>query len=131
MKPTSLLDRRASSLLNRVRDDISHLRDDVASLLNHTTKRTIPNGAREIADQARTGARDFADQARNQLAVGGAYAASRFRDFRGQPRCQSASWVGGAVVVGLLAYGAYALYRHNCNCVADDESEDLDEVPEG
>ena len=123
MKSTPFQDRRASSLINRVRDDISHLRDDIASLLSHTTKNTFPNGAREIADQARSGARDIADHAKNQLAAGGAYAASRFRDFRGQPRCESTSWVGGAVLVGLLGYGAYALYRHNCNRLATGEEE--------
>lgn len=130
MKSNPFLDRRSSSLINRVRDDISHLRDDIASLLSHTTKSTLPKGAREIADQARSGARDFADQAKSQLAAGSAYAASRFRDFRGQPRYESANWVGGAVVVGLLAYGAFALYRHNCNCIANEE-EEVDDVAEG
>lgn len=124
MKSTPFQDRRASSLLNRVRDDITNLRDDIASLLTHTTKRTFPDGAREIADQARSSALDFADHARTRIAAGGAYAASRLRDFRGQPRCQTAGWVGGAALVGLLAFGAYALYRHSCDCAAaEDEIE--------
>ncbi|GAA5116856.1 hypothetical protein JIN84_18340 [Luteolibacter yonseiensis] len=94
-------DRRASNLLNRVRDDIFHLREDVGSLLSHTTKKTLPNGARELADQAKS-----------QLAAGGAYAASRLRDFRGHPPRQSAGWIGGALLVGVLAYGVYSLCQN-------------------
>lgn len=111
-------DRRANGLLNRVREDVSHLREDIGSLLSHTTKRTLPNGARELADQAK-----------HQLAAGGAYAASRIREFRGQPPRQSASWIGGAVVVGLLAYGAYALCRsYQASQSAEAEFEPEDEV---
>lgn len=122
MKSITFQDRRASSLLSRVRDDISHLREDIGNLLSHTTKTTLPQGAREIAGQARSGARDLADQAKGQLAAGSAYAFSRIRDFRGQPSCHSASWVGGAVVVGLLAYGAYAIHRHNRNIAAEEDA---------
>lgn len=121
-------DRRANGLLNRVREDVSHLRDDIGSLLSHTTKKTLPNGARELADHARHNAREFADHAKHQLAAGGAYAASRLRDFRGAPPRQSASWVGGAVVVGLLAYGAYALYKGAQERQARAEYEPEDEV---
>lgn len=111
-------DRRANGLLNRVREDVSHLRDDIGSLLSHTTKKTLPNGAREIADQAK-----------HQLAAGGAYAASRLREFRGYPPRQSASWVGGAVVVGLLAYGAYSLFRScQANQAASENYEPEDEI---
>ncbi len=130
MKSLTFQDRRASSLLNRVRDDISHLREDIGSLLSHTTRRTLPQGAREIADQARSGARDFAGQAKSQLAAGSAYAVSRLRDLRGQPRCQSASWVGGAAVVGLLAYAAYVIHRHNRNAAATVEEADLEGAAE-
>lgn len=113
-------DRRAAGLLTRVREDVSHLREDIGSLLSHTTKKTLPNGARELADQAKS-----------QLAAGGAYAASRLRDFRGQPPKQSASWIGGALVVGLLAYGVYALCQNACHSqrAADpDHYEPEDEV---
>jgi uncharacterized membrane protein YebE (DUF533 family) len=119
MNTTLFKDRRATGLLNRVREDVSHLRDDIGSLLTHTTRTTLPNGARELADQAKS-----------QLAAGGAYAASRLRDFRGQPPRQSAGWVGGVVVVGLLSYGAYLLWRDHCKCsqaVARDEMEPQDE----
>lgn len=133
MKSFPFQDRRASSLLQRVRDDISRLRDDVGTLLSHTTKRTIPTGAKEVVDQARSGGRELADLAKSQLAAGGAYAASRFRQLRRDESSygsQSASWVGGAVVVGLLGYAAYALYRHRCQCIEDECSEIEDEANE-
>jgi hypothetical protein len=107
-------DRRAAGLLNRVRDDVSHLRDDIGNLLTHAKRETLPNGARELADQAK-----------HQFAAGSAYAASRLRGLRSQPPSQSAGWVGGAVVAGLIAYGVYALCRSNgcCARAAEDESE--------
>ncbi len=98
-------DRRTAGLLNRVRTDITHLRDDIGNLLSHTTRETLPNSAKELAEQAK-----------HQLAAGGAYAASRLRDLRYHPPRQSAGWIGGAVVVGLLAFGAYALLRNSGCC---------------
>lgn len=118
---TLFKDRRANGLLNRVREDISHLRNDIGSLVTHTTRTTLPNGAREIADQARS-----------QLAAGGAYAASQFRNLRGKPTRQSAEWVGGAVVVGLLAYGAYLLCRNHCQSCqtrVDPDYDHTDDIP--
>lgn len=102
MNSTLFQDRRANGLLNRVREDVSHLREDIGQLLSHTTKRTLPNGARELADQAK-----------HQLAAGGAYAANRLRDLRSHSPSsrESASVIGGVVVLGLLAYGVYALCR--------------------
>jgi hypothetical protein len=95
-------DRRTTKLLGRVRDDVSSLRHDIGDLLVHTTRKTLPNGARELADQAR-----------NQLAAGGAYAATRMRSLR-PPQTSTQGWVGGAMVVGLLAVGIYALCRNGC-----------------
>lgn len=103
MNSSPFTDRRANGLLNRVREDVSHLREDIGNLLSHTTKKTLPNGARDLADQAK-----------HQLAAGGAYAASRLRDFRSQPQNSSTAWIGGALVVGLLAYGAYAICQKAC-----------------
>lgn len=120
MSHSPFRDRRASNLLNRVRDDISNLREDIGSLFLHTTKNTVPNSAR-----------DFADQAKSQLAAGSAYAANRFRSLRHQPTRQSAGWIGGAVVVGLLAVGVYALIKANCPCEEEyDGIEDDDYLPE-
>lgn len=107
-------DRRATGLLNRVRDDVSHLRDDIGNLLTHATKETLPKGARDLADQAK-----------HQFAAGSAYAASRLRGLRSQPPSQSVGWVGGAIVVGLIAYGVYALCRNGCcERYSDDDAED-------
>ena len=122
MKSPLFSDRRASGLLDRVRDDVSRLRDDIGNLLTHTTRETLPNSAREIADQAK-----------QQFAAGSAYAASRLRRFSSPPPRHSASWVGGAVVTGLLAYGVYALLRNSCCNVTTKDSafNDLEtEAPE-
>ncbi len=115
MNTTLFKDRQATSLLNRVREDISQLRGDIGSLVTHTTKTTLPNGAREIADQAKS-----------QLAAGGAYAATRLRNLRSQPNRQSAEWIGGAVVVGLLAYGTYLLCRNHCQSCTNSNDQEFD-----
>ena len=81
--------------MNRVREDVSTLRDDISHLLSHTTRQTLPNGAREIAGQAK-----------RQIATRGAHAASMVRDLGGR---HPLGLIGGAVVLGLLAAGAYAL----------------------
>ena len=120
MSHSPFRDRRANNLLNRVREDISNLREDIGSLFLHTTKTTVPNSARDLADQAKS-----------QLAAGSAYAAERFRSLRHQPSCRSAGWIGGAVVVGLLAVGAYALIKANCPCEEEyDSFADDDDQPE-
>lgn len=105
-------DRRAAGLLDRVRADVSHLRDDIGNLLTHAKRETLPNGAGELADQAK-----------NQFAAGSAYAASRLRGLRSQPPRQSVGWVGGAVLAGLVAYGVYALCRTRCCASATNDSD--------
>ena len=122
MKSPLSSDRRATGLLDRVRDDVSRLRDDIGNLLTHTTRETLPNSAREIADQAK-----------QHFAAGSAYAASRLRGLSSQPQRHSANWVGGAIVTGLLAYGVYALLRNSCcNGTANvsDENELETEAPD-
>lgn len=119
MSHSPFRDRRASSLINRVREDISNLREDIGSLFLHTTKNTVPNSARDLADQAKS-----------QLAAGGAYAVDRFRSLRHQPTRQSAGWIGGAVVVGLLAFGAYALIKANCPCEDEYDGHEDDYTPD-
>lgn len=102
MNPITLNDNRAAGLLNRVREDVSHLREDVGHLLSHTTRETLPQSARGIADQAKS-----------QIAAGSAYAASRLRELREAPVPQKAGWIGGALLIGVLtAAGVYA-FSHN------------------
>jgi hypothetical protein len=92
-------DSRATGLMSRVREDVSNLRHDIHHLISHTTRQTLPNGARKLADQAK-----------QQLAAGGANATSQIRDLGGR---HPTGLIGGAIVVGLLAVGAYALTHHN------------------
>ena len=86
--------------MNRVREDVSTLRDDIRHLISHTTRQTLPNGVRELAGQAK-----------QQIANRGTLAASGIRDLGAR---HPAGLIGGAVVIGLLAAGAYALtHQHN------------------
>jgi hypothetical protein len=86
--------------MNRVREDVSALRDDIRHLISHTTRQTLPNGARELAGQAK-----------QQIASRGSYAATQLRDLGAR---HPAGFIGGAVVIGLLAAGAYAMtHKHN------------------
>lgn len=110
MKATLTNDSRGAGLLDRVRQDISHLREDIGNLLSHTTRETLPNSARDLADQAK-----------NQIAASSAYAASRLQRLRQlrrqvpvQQNHHTASWVGGALIAGAVAYGVYALCRSCC-----------------
>ena len=102
MNSSLLLDRRATGLLNRVREDVSLLRTDIGNLLSDTTHRTLPNGVHQISDRAK-----------NQFAAGSAYATSRIREI-GRSSGPSAFWIGGALALGLVAYGAYSICRSNC-----------------
>ncbi|MEY3897252.1 MAG: hypothetical protein RLZZ214_2773 [Verrucomicrobiota bacterium] len=117
MNSSLLLDRRATGLLNRVREDVSLLRNDIGNLLSDTTHRTLPKSVHEISDRAK-----------NQLAAGSAYATSRIREI-GRSSGPSACWIGGALALGLVAYGAYSICRNNCasrNAAADGFDTDDD-----
>ena len=93
-------DRRTSSLFGRVREDLSHLREDVGNLVHHTARYTLPQGAREIAGSAR-----------HRLVEGGHFAASRLRSLRSSPPRQAIGVLGGAILVGVLAAGIYAIIK--------------------
>ena len=94
------------------------LRQDVANLFTHTTRRALPNGARRMADNAR-----------NRLSAGKLYTTEHLQALKNgvqngmhQP---AAAWLGGAAAVGLLAAaGAYMLFRnghhHNGNGTPND-----------
>lgn len=115
-------DRRATSLLSRVREDISQLRNDVGNLFHHTTSQTVPQGARALADTAR-----------HSLVEGGHYAASRLRSLRSSPPRQAIGVLGGAILVGAIAAGIYAIMKSE-SCARsrsvdiDDEAQD-DDLP--
>lgn len=106
-------DPRAHDLLSRVSEDISLLRQDVGNLFSHATKHTIPEGARGLADSART-----------RLLAGRTYSAEQLRALRAQVNQPAAAWVGGAVVVGLLAAGIYLFCKSDCCGLGCEEPDD-------
>lgn len=107
----NLNDPRATDLLSRVSNDISLLRQDVGNLLSHTRRHTLPTGMRTLADTARS-----------RLDAGRTYSAEQLRALRGQIKQPATAWVGGAVLVGLLAAGVYLFLKSDC-C-----QEDLAEI---
>ena len=96
-------DRRALNLLSRVGDDLFQLRRDVSSLISHTAHRTVPDGARQLADTAR-----------HQLETGGAYASARLRALRSSPQREAAGIAAGLALAGLIAFGVYAICKGRC-----------------
>lgn len=99
MSSTLLRNTTNSNLLKRVRHDVSQLRGDVSNLLSHTTHKTLPDGARELLDQAK-----------QQLAAGGNYAVSHLKDLKHLPPRQSIAWVGSAIALGIIGYGIYSYF---------------------
>lgn len=96
-------DRRAIKLLSRVGEDLAQLRHDVSSLISHTTHRTMPDGARQLAHSAR-----------QHLETGGAIAADRLRALRSAPPRETAGIAGGLLLAGVLAFGVYAICKNYC-----------------
>ena len=116
---TPFHDRRASSLFSRVREDLSHLRADVGNLVHHTARYTVPQGARDIADTAR-----------HRLAEGGHFAASRLRSLRSSPPRQAIGVLGGAILVGVLAAGIYAIVKsENAHRATGFNGDSPDDIP--
>lgn len=109
MNRTSFKDPRAIDLLSRVGNDISVIRDDMRHFLSHTARHTLPDGAREIVHSACSG-----------LSAGKQHGMARLRDLRDHPN-QPATWVGGAVVMGLIAAGVYWFCKDGCADAADTE----------
>lgn len=102
MKMPMLKDRRTVGLLNRVSHDVSQLKGDIGALLGDTTKRVIPQGAREVSKIAR-----------QQLSAGHAYACSRMpkvkMKMKSPPNNYSLGLAGGVVLVGALALGYFLM----------------------
>ncbi|MBC8127582.1 MAG: hypothetical protein H8M99_10630 [Gloeobacteraceae cyanobacterium ES-bin-144] len=112
MSTSPFQDPRTNNLLSRVSDDVSLLRQDIGQLFSHTTRHTLPAGVRELADTART-----------RLAAGKVYSADQLRALRNQVSQPATAWVGGAIVVGLLAAGIYWFCKGDC-CFSDCEEDD-------
>lgn len=106
MNTTPFLDPRANDLLSRVSEDVSLLRQDIGHLLSHTARHTLPEGMRELAGTART-----------RLAAGRHNSTTHLRALRQQMTQPAAAWVGGALLVGLVAAGMY-LFCKNASCRA-------------
>jgi len=115
MNTTPFQDPRATDLLSRVSEDVSLLRQDIGQLLSHTARHTLPSGARELADSARS-----------RLASGKVYTAEQLRALRSQINQPTTAWVGGALVVGLIAAGIY-LFCKDDGCVGCCEGEEEEE----
>jgi hypothetical protein len=115
MNTTPFHDPRATDLLSRVSEDVSLLRQDIGNLMSHTARHTLPAGAREIADSAR-----------NRLAAGRLYSSTQLKALRNQMSQPAAAWVGGAVVVGLIAAGLFLFCKSDCcDRVCNEADEDI------
>lgn len=104
MSDEFLGDKRASQLLSRVRDDLSSLRHDVRTLMSHTTRHTLPDEARDLARSGRSHL-----QSGRAYAVRGAHRVGRTA--REHPAGIS---LGGVLLLGALAVGAYCLLSESC-----------------
>jgi hypothetical protein len=113
MNASPFQDPRANDLLSRVSEDVSLLRQDISNLFSHTARHTLPAGARELADSAR-----------NRLAAGKVYSAAHLRALRDQVNQPATAWIGGAVVVGLIAAGIYWFCKDGCCLSGCDEDSD-------
>jgi hypothetical protein len=110
MSISLLQDPRANDLLSRVSEDVSLLRQDIRHLASHTARHTLPAGARGLADSAR-----------NRLAAGKSYSTEQLRVLRQQMNQPATAWIGGAVVVGLIAAGIYWFCKDGCCASAAEE----------
>ena len=112
MNTTPFQDPRATDLLARVSEDVTLLRQDIGQLIHHTARHTLPSGMRELADSAKS-----------RLASGRQYSAAQLQALRNQVNQPATAWVGGAVVLGLIAAGIYLFCKENgrCACCADEE----------
>jgi hypothetical protein len=111
MNTSPFQDPRANDLLSRVSEDVSLLRQDIGNLFSHTARHTLPAGARELADTAK-----------NRLTAGKVYSAAQLRALREQVNQPATAWIGGAVIVGIIAAGIYWFCKDGC-CTDDSDGE--------
>jgi hypothetical protein len=117
MKNVLLNDQKSKGLLHRIQQDMSVLGKDFRDLVSHTALEVIPCNAKDLANQAA-----------RKIKEGGAYATSKIRTINRSPQDETRGWVGGALVVGLLSMGIYAIYRaagHEPANVANAEAEPM------
>lgn len=107
-------DKKMKQLLSRVGDDISQLRSDISSLVNHTGRHTIPESARDLRESAL-----------DRVHAGGEYAASQLRHLRSHPAQAGLGIAGGLVLLGVVGAGIYYLCKSDC-CMPD-ENDDYEE----
>jgi hypothetical protein len=107
-------DPRANDLLSRVSEDISLLRQDIGNLFTHARRHTLPEAARGISDTAR-----------QRLLTGREFTTEQLRALRSQIQQPATAWVGGAVLVGLLAAGVYWFLKSDCCRHEDVADEDI------
>ena len=117
MSASPFQDPRANDLLSRVSEDVSLLRQDIGHLFSHTARHTLPSGARDLAETAR-----------NRLSAGRDYSAAQLRVLRDQVNQPATAWIGGAVVVGLIAAGIYWFCKSDCcqsgqGCCDEDDQD--------
>ena len=101
--PTLTEDRKMKDLIHRVGEDVSQLRSDIRSLFTHTGRHTLPEGARELREQAR-----------ERLHAGGEFAASQLRYLRQHPGQSSVGILGGLLILGAVGAGIYYLCKSDC-----------------
>ncbi|MEO7099228.1 MAG: hypothetical protein ABI162_07685 [Luteolibacter sp.] len=97
MNTYSFKESRTNGLLSRVGTDVSMLRQDLGNLVSHTARHALP----AVADLAKDG-----------LASGRIYTMEHLRSFGDQMNKRAAARIGGAMLIGCLAAGAYLLF-HN------------------
>lgn len=113
MSASPFQDPRANDLLSRVSEDVSLLRQDIGNLISHTARHTLPASARDLAQTAS-----------NRLAAGRVYSAAQLRALREHVNQPATAWIGGAVVVGLIAAGIYWFCKSDCCTGCCDEDGD-------
>ena len=96
MNTYSFKESRTNGLLSRVGEDVSMLRQDLGNLVSHTARHALPA---------------VADLAKDRLASGGVYTMEHLRSFGVQMSKRATARIGGAMLIGCLAAGAYLLFN--------------------
>lgn len=114
MNTTPFQDPRANDLLSRVSEDVTLLRQDIGNLISHGARHVLPERVRGLADSAR-----------DRLAASRNYSAGQLRALRNQVTQPATAWIGGAMVVGLIAAGVYLFCKSDyCAGCCEDEGDE-------